>query len=367
MRTRAASAILVVLVLGLALGVDAAVAATPQDNETDRSVLAQLISLAALAAVTLLLFATGRKQPVAKVKVVWNGTEIGAGRPIPASEEKLQEKGLKVDEDYRIQRGRYFRGLYLGKDGRWSTSKLQPLLWTYAVVFGLGALAAAMALGDPVGWDAQVKRGLQEEYLVLLGGPFAAAILAKFITTTKDEDGSIQKTDAGEGAGAPSDLISDDAGETDLVDTQYLLFNLLALGVFLGTFCFNLHTGFPDLPDLLIGLTSVAGATYVGKKAIERQRPRLKAVVPTKARPNTEVEVWGENLLLGSLTKPPPADWVPKAMIDGISAKVAISPRRRTGADRLQITVPQVSPGTTEIAVLTPNGTSAGTLPFEVL
>jgi hypothetical protein len=244
---------------------------------------------------------------------------------------------------------------------------VQPLLWTYAVLFGLLALIVAKWLGDSTGWASQVDNGLQDEYLVLLGGPFAAAVLAKFITTTKDENGTIQKTDAGPERGGPSDLIADDAGDTDLVDFQYFMFNLLALAFFLGTLAFHLRNGFPNLPDLLVGLTSVSGATYVAKKAVERQRPTLKAVVPARAKADEKVEVWGENLLLGSLMQPPPADWVPKAMIAGHTAVVAISPRRRTGADRLELTVPAVTPEATQLEVYTPNGTLAGTLPFEVL
>lgn len=226
---------------------------------------------------------------------------------------------------------------------------------------------AACWLGDPAGWDEQLDKGLQEEYLVLLGGPFAAAVLAKFITTRKDEQGQIQKTDAGPGGGGPSDIITDDAGETDLVDFQYFMFNLLTLALFLGTLCFNLHDGFPDLPDLLIGLTSISGATYVAKKAAERQVPTVKTVIPGKASPGDEVEVWGENLLVASLLHPPPADWLPKATIDGISANVAVTPRRRTGADRLRVTVPKLPPGEKELSDYTPNGTSAGNLKIEVI
>jgi hypothetical protein len=351
----------------VAADIGGAAAAAPGSTDPDRSGWAELIAAGALALATFILFATGRRRAVALRELEWDGITVGSGRPLPAGESELRQAKLKAGSDYTIQRGRFFRGLYLGKDGRWSTSKTQPLLWTYAVVFAMLALIVANWLGDPTGWDAQVERGLQEEYLVLLGGPFAAAVLARLITTTKDEAGTIQKSDAGPGGGRPSDLITDDAGDTDLVDLQYLLFNLLALALFLGTFCFNLHEGFPDLPDLLVGLTSVSGATYVAKKAAERQQPQLKAVVPAKAKPSERVEVWGENLLVGSLMQPPPADWVPKALIGGLKAEVGIAPRRRTGADRLEVTVPDQPPATTELEVYTPNGTSAGTLPFEVL
>jgi len=142
----------------------------------------------------------------------------------------------------------YFGALYVGKDGRWSTSKLQALLWTYAVLFGLASLIVAAWLGDDTGWTKQEKLGLQEEYLILLGGPFAAAVLSKAITTQKAKDGTLPKSEAQETATVGeglSQVISDDTGDTDLVDTQYFLFNLLALAYFLGSFTFNLDQGFP--------------------------------------------------------------------------------------------------------------------------
>jgi hypothetical protein len=151
--------------------------------------------------------------------------------------------------DYICQRRAYFRGLYVGKDGRSSTSKLPVLLWTYALLWALLSLVIAMWLGDDAGWKAQSDdKGLQSEYLILLGGPFAAAVAAKAITTAKVEDGKLPKADPDEAPGSVEgfkQVFSDDAGDGDLVDTQYFLFNLVALAYLVGSFYADVDLGSP--------------------------------------------------------------------------------------------------------------------------
>jgi hypothetical protein len=101
-------------------------------------------------------------------------------------------------------RGISFRSLYVGKDGRWSTSKLTPLLWTGVVAYAMVALFVAsellhVQLFSPDGGDAGSLPDptafgdlrLPDEYFLLLGGPFAAAILAKAITANKVSTGEL--------------------------------------------------------------------------------------------------------------------------------------------------------------------------------
>jgi hypothetical protein len=61
-------------------------------------------------------------------------------------------------------------------------------------------------------------------------------------------------------------LISDDDGKTDLIDFQYLCFNLVALAYFLLKFVPNPGLGLPALPPTLLVLTSTAAAGYVATK-----------------------------------------------------------------------------------------------------
>jgi hypothetical protein len=194
--------------------------------------------------------------------------------------------------------GDALRHLLLGADHRVSTSKAQVAAWTYLVAF---ALCALMLMGKSVNcppasatqahcvqiraplahaFDAFATTGLQPAYLVLLGLPTGAAVAAKAITTAKigaaqDQGRAAAKTtatDTNRGLGdRVAELVNDDDGDTDLGDLQYQLFNLLTMAWFLFAFLphpVNPH-GLPDLPATLIGLTGVATAGYVTKKALE--------------------------------------------------------------------------------------------------
>jgi hypothetical protein len=68
-----------------------------------------------------------------------------------------------------------------------------------------------------------------------------------------------------------------DNGDTDLVDTQYVLFTAVAVAYFVGTLVMTtidyLHgsrtdVGLPEIPSALLGLTSLSALTYVGNKTV---------------------------------------------------------------------------------------------------
>jgi hypothetical protein len=359
--------VLLVLVLGIVAAPAALLFwAAPEGDGADVSVWAMGVSALTVLGVSVVLFGTGPKQATAKKDLRYGPPRkekpIKRGQRIPDDARKEFVEG----QDYALQRGVYFRGLFVGKDGRWSTSKLQALLWTYAVLFGLVSLIVAAWLGDDSGWETQKDLGLQEEYLILLGGPFAAAVLSKAITTQKVEAGTLPKSEAVAPAGSVGEglreIISDDTGDTDLVDTQYFLFNLLGLGYFLGTFSFNLDQGFPELPDLLVGLTSVSAAAYVAKKATERGAPSLTSVFPRKARVGDFVDVWGRNIVL-RVDDPPSA---PRVEVGKKKANVEVASETRIETDRIRVEIPNLAAGATRIVAVTEAGTSTNELDFEV-
>ena len=142
-------------------------------------------------------------------------------------------------------------------------------------------------------WDA---------YLVLLGGPIAAAVLAKGIVAYQVTNGVVQKSSAQ--AASPTDIATDDQGDPDLVDIQYLLFNLVTLAYVVASFSTK-HT-LPEIPGLLLGLTGAAGAAYVANKALQTNAPVISSVVPSVLTPGTPVTVRGQNLLVGGPNGQPP-------------------------------------------------------------
>ena len=169
------------------------------------------------------------------------------------------------------------------------------MLWTYAVVLALLFLFF-------FGKDFSALE-LQPEYLLLLGSPAAAALLAKTFTSTKVSNRSVEKTEAE----APSvrDVVANDDGNTDLFDFQYFLFNLVLLLWFAvemgGTLSdpsrlTNEAYFLPPLPLTLVGLTSASAAAYVVKKGLESERPVLLAAYPSVAAPHGNVRLTGKNL-----------------------------------------------------------------------
>jgi hypothetical protein len=317
----------------------------------DHSRDAQLIAAAVLAAITIVLLLTGRKRQIANKNTEWTDA---SGQKHVVKQGWVVPPGATVPEAGAThKRLSAFRSLYLGKDNRASTSKAVALAWTYAVVYGLLSLLAAKLLGSEEPWDKQVDNGLQEEYLLLLGGPYAAAVIAKY--TAVATEGAAAKTTEAEASPAndTKNLIADDEGDTDLGDFQYVLFNLVAIAFFLATFIPNLFDAFPDLPALLVGLALTSAAGYSAKKvAISVAGPQLTSLFPESVPGGSPVDVWGRNLVHN--------DQAPLVSIGGVPA-TAVSVIATSGAaDRLKATVPStVAVDQQQLRVTTAAGATA--------
>lgn len=196
------------------------------------------------------------------------------------------------------------KALVIGADGRASTSKLQAVLWLFAVMFAFVFLfvwgrstncgaaqvshhaGCSAAVGARAAFENFVNRPLQSEYFVLLGFPLTAAVTAKALTVNKIATGAITKVplgaagaggNGGDGGDAQSsgigqglaEIVSNDAGNTDLLDFQYFAFNLLTLAYFFVQFLTHPADGLPNLPTTLIGLSGLSAGAYTAKKALE--------------------------------------------------------------------------------------------------
>lgn len=185
-------------------------------------------------------------------------------------------------------------GLINGRDGRWSTSKASMLLWTYTIWF---AFVTILLHTGGVGLRHMV---LHSQYLVLLGVPAATAVIAKGFTQSKVDAGRIltkpergPETNLLTGIGQ---IVSDDSGQPDLLDFQYIGFTLVLLAYFFTRFLGH-ATGLPTLPASLVGLSGVSGAGYVAKKGVQRDTPpTVRSVVPEAAPPGEVVSIRGVNL-----------------------------------------------------------------------
>ncbi|MBK3564497.1 IPT/TIG domain-containing protein [Streptomyces sp. MBT62] len=305
--------------------------------------------------------------------------QLGAAGAVAIAMGALNPGWLRIVR--RNSRG--LRSVFTGYDRRTSTSKSLPILWTAVLLYGLVALLIierSAHLDSPCGdgyWAVALAH-LDPVYLVLIGGPFATAVLAKVTVANQVRRGDIQKVtaeqdvdvkgpgsktsagtsaagstaatsptpagaespagsapaaeasstmsgaseaspeeptvrEAGASATGPTDqptkqpagqpptgvldLVRADDGGTDLVDLQYVLFNLLAMGYVLALFMAHPAHGLPAIPAQLAALTGTSAATYVTNKATANTRATLSAVSPTHARADDQVTVYGTNLL----------------------------------------------------------------------
>ena len=247
-----------------------------------------------------------------------------------------------------------FGGLVTGKDGRISTSRTVVYLWTAIVAWMVASEALVAIFADPTLDKAAASFGQwlthafddapsRELYLVLLGGPYLAAVMSGVIVQTRVNNQTLQKTPAGRTS--VIDAVPDDSGSVDPVDFQYVLFNLLvALAVAL-SFAANVGDGLPEVTEFLAILTGGSALTYTLNKGATSNAPALTALHPQTARVGEKVTAYGNNLALvtaqtddkGPLKEPPK----PKATVAGVDATVT-----NHTTDSVSV-VPAPAPGTT--------------------
>ena len=227
-------------------------------------------------------------------------------------------------------------GLFHGYDRRWSTSKTIAALWTIVVAFMvvtealLAVTGNAAYSGKTVSFGVFMKHTLDDPanrglYLILLGGPYAAALFAKTVVTNRVNNGTLQKTD-----GTPnqlSDVVSNDAGAVDLYDLQYTLFNFAAQVITVAAFCANEAAGLPALPNFIAFLTGGSALTYSVNKGVTTNQPVLTAVHPQSARIGDRVTAYGNNLTAVSAASKL------KAAVAGVDAAIVDPPPPAAAAD----------------------------------
>jgi hypothetical protein len=177
-------------------------------------------------------------------------------------------------------------------DGRFSTSLTQLGLWTIAAGTGFGYLLG-LSIFSTAKLATVMPDARWDEYLILLGGPFAAAVLAKGITTYKIENGTMQATTPDKTR--LSQVATNEQGHVDLVDAQYLLFNVVALGYFVVKLIES--NTLPDMPGALLALTSSTAGLYVGNKAAFRNRPTVTSISPVTVQVGKALTVHGANFM----------------------------------------------------------------------
>jgi hypothetical protein len=251
--------------------------------------------------------------------------------------------------------------VFVGTDNRISTSKTIAAVWTFVVGAAVFAIVYAKLRGHGAPLEATEAGGRVGQYALLFGGPIGAAILSKAIVGGQVASQSNAKT-----TGSPQlgDLVSNDQGEADLGDLQYVIFNTVALAfVLLTMLVHEPSAGLPHIPDVLLGLTSVSAAGYVGKKMLPPQAITAELVVTKgKAEPPAAV-----GIAMTGLPQPAGAQgsfWVRFGAADkGALYPAPVSP---AGAANVPAVV-KGAPGDVEVLVTTEGGAEvkAGTFTIE--
>lgn len=285
----------------------------------------------------------------------------------------------------------------LGADGRLSTSKTTMWLWTFGVgyallfVAGVGIFVNAAEPLFPAQWD---------DYLILLGGPFAAGVLAKYAVVTKFNNGTIGKTlvpglaqttalgsaVVGSPAAAPahavptktsdaavSDIVNDDDGALDLVDSQYFLFNLIAFAYAMGVFLANNFNSdvttdkylLPAIPAQLLALAGASATTYVANKSVQKDAPGISSIHPSvDVEAGAPVLVTGVNMVPQSLDPLVAAAQTSVWLTPGTTASPSGSPQRVVASSAtptaVGFTMPPVAPGAVGVVVVGPGALPTG-------
>jgi hypothetical protein len=264
-------------------------------------------------------------------------------------------------------------GLVVGKDNRVSTSKLQVAAWTYAIAGAMLSLVAATWVGSNGGFNHLKSADFDyEDYLVLLGGPFAAAVSARYLIGTKVASGALSKPPATKAT--PAQAVTNDSGDADLIDSQYLLFNLVALIYFVGAFVIAPTAGLADIPTILYTLTSASAAAYVANKAIVKGAPTITGMSPQKGPEGTPFKIFGTSLLFPTDGEDPNAVHRFSVTVDGVEATEIVSQDHTpSGDDHIVAKIPAgvapkdgEEPHAVDVKVLNFRGVPSNTMPFVV-
>jgi hypothetical protein len=280
--------------------------------------------------------------------------KAGDAKPEAATAGDNQPEGDVATKEVTIS---LFRSIVVGADNRLSTSKTVAFVWTYVIAFAMIALGLADLFGDPDGWRKLAKNGLQEEYLIALGGPYAAAVIAKYSAVSASQ--SSGKPSAAPGDEKAKDLVANDQGGGDLGDFQYVLFNAIAIASVLIAFLRDVGSGLPAIPSVLAGLALTSAGAYSAKKLVSASPPSLTNLLPPTADRNGTVQVWGSNLVLPAVAASE-SPQMPTIMIGSAPVTITDASASPGGTSRLTVVVPKtLKPGPYIVSAVRDDGLPA--------
>jgi hypothetical protein len=165
--------------------------------------------------------------------------------------------------------------LFVGEDGRYSTSKFQTVIWFWVVISAYIAIVLHRIFASE--WIYIGGVDIPQNLLLLSGISVLTFTAAKMITVSKIDQAALQ----GEILKPPADsrpqmreLIRNDGNQIDLGDFQMLVITILAVIIYAATAVefmtqieFRREVTMPDVDATLLAIFGLGQAAYLGKKA----------------------------------------------------------------------------------------------------
>ena len=253
----------------------------------------------------------------------------------------------------------------VGLDNRASTSRTTALMWTVVVGYCLLTLVLIALLVPtatnppgantiPVGWAGAAFRPLSSALLVQLGIPVASAVVSQIVVSSKVQAGTLQKT-ASPTAPAAGQLITDDSGNLQIADLQYVLFNAIAALYVLTQFIWHPARGVVDIPAVFGTLIGGSAVVYLGNKMLSSNPPVAGSLLATATTPGGRVTVTGRNLLGGNGSAGDCAQIALTPVDQDVAAPDQFPAERDSTDTAVTFTVPDLPLGSRwQVAIVTP-------------
>jgi hypothetical protein len=215
------------------------------------------------------------------------------------------------------------RGLLIGADNRASTSETVAAAWTAAVAYMvIAVILISWTAKDSNCYLSTTLNNTDLLYLVFLGGPYSAAVLAKISVTTSLNKGTGLKS-INTGKPTALDVIADDTGSTDLYDFQNTLFNVIAIIATVGLFTKVPAAGLPAVPNFLAALSGGAALAYTINKVgatLSAPAPVMDQIDPLPITPADPFTITGQNFYSGIALNATPIGDPPTITINASTA-----------------------------------------------
>jgi hypothetical protein len=200
-----------------------------------------------------------------------------------------------------------WRWLFIGEDGRPSTSKFQNTAWTAVILFAYSSIALARLLSGQ-----HIMLTITPNLVIAMGISIITRVSAKAITVNQLSNNAIVKIPLADVAGNEAGskgwvlhwdtlrfLFVDDAGRPELGKIQVMAWTFIAVRVYLAEWYAQINAAdaanmdLPTIDGALMVLMGLANGGYLGNKLVIQEPLRLIDVSPNHGPVPQDVIITG--------------------------------------------------------------------------